>query len=287
MSTASRILRSLARALLTLFILGQFLFLVSSNFLGVEEPLREWFKNWYWKDDWHKDVAVPEYVEGKGEIHETYYEKTRTYTKRWSQLTGQPQNWGLFAPSIVEELAFPAVELRWDDQDWPDWADWADWAVRPPPPSAPPAPVVILSDNEPHDRHGYAKFGGFRIRKYEENITPYASAPDGVFDPATSSWRTKVRDKVRKEPECVYNYLRWRLRVYQRANPDLPTPTQAILLVRTYKVPKPPGPDPWDWYDLGEHRVARWLPAAPLDVDKYELVEFYDPVAGRFERMEK
>jgi hypothetical protein len=85
----------------------------------------------------------------------------------------------------------------------------------------------------------------------------------------------------------VYNYLRWRLRVYQRANPDLPAPTQVILLVRTYKVPKPPGPDPWDWYDLGEHRVARWLPAVPLDPDKYELVEFYDAVAGRFERLEK
>ena len=281
MSTARRLLRIPARVLLTLFILGQFVFLLSSNFLGVEEPLREWFKNWYWKDDRHKDVPVPDYLRGEGKIHDTYFEATRTWTKRWSQLTGQPQNWGLFAPSITEEGGFPAVELRWDDQDWPDWTS------RPTLPSAAPAPVVVLSDNEPRDRRYFARISGFRIRKYEENITPYPSAPDGGFDPATNSWRSKVRDKLKKEPECMYNYLRWRLRVYQQANPNLPPPTQVILLMRLYKVPKPPGPEPWDWFYLGEQRVARWLPSAPLDPNQYELVECYDPVTDGFERVEK
>ena len=72
-----------------------------------------------------------------------------------------------------------------------------------------------------------------------------------------------------------------------RANPGLPPPTQAILLVRAYKIPKPPGPDPWDWYDLGEHRVARWLPAAPLNPKDYQPVECYDPVEHHFVRLEK
>jgi len=281
MPTPSLVLRTLARALLTLFVLGQFLFLMSSNFLGVEEPLRECFKKWYWKDDWHKDVPVPEYVEGKGEIHKTYYDKTRTYTKRWAQLTGQPQSWGLFAPYVGDELPFPAVELRWDDQDWPDWA------ARPTLSPQPPAPVVILSDNEPLDRHRYAKFGRLRLRKYEEQITPFAEIKDYVFVPETTAWQEKIQKKVRKESDCMYNYLRWRLQVYQRANPDLPPPTQVILLVRTFKIPQPPGPDPWDWYDQGEHRVARWLPSAPLDPKQYRYVERYDPLTGYFERMEK
>jgi hypothetical protein len=154
-------------------------------------------------------------------------------------------------------------------------------------PNPQPAPVVILSENEPLDRLNYTKFHLFRVRKYEEQITPFATNQDRVFDPATSAWEEQIREKVRKESDCIYNYLRWRLQVYQRANPDLPPPTQVILLVRTYKIPKPPGPDPWDWYDLGEDRVARWLPSAPLDPKQYRYVERYDPVTGHFESMKK
>jgi hypothetical protein len=279
MSTARRFLRTLARVGLTLFVFGQILFLVSSNLLGVEEPLRERFKKWYLKDDWHKDVPVPEFVQGKGEIHKTYFDKTRTYTKHWAQLTGQPQSWGLFAPDVGRLLPFPAVELRWDDEDWPDWAE------RPPLADPRPAPVVVLSDNEPRDPHRYVKFALFRVRKYEEQITPFATNEDSAFDPATNAWADKIQTKVRKESDCIYNFLRWRLQVYQRANPDLPPPTQVILLVRTFHIPEPPGPEPWDWSYLGEDRVARWLPAAPLDAKEYRYVERYDPVAGRFRRM--
>jgi hypothetical protein len=287
MSTLVKTLRTIARGLLTLFVLGQFVFLVSANFLGVEEPLRKWFKDWHWKDRNPEADPVPDYFEGKGPVHEKYYDKSRTYAKHWSQLTGQPQNWSLFAPYILEVVPFPAVELRWDDQDWPDWADWADWAERPLLPGQRPAPVVVLSDNEPLDPHAFAHFSGFRFRKYEGNLTPYASAEDGSFDPETSGWRKKIGDRVDDEPACMRNYLRWRLQVYQEANRGLPRPTQVILLVRAYKVPKPPGPDPWDWYDLGEDRVARWLPSAPLDTQKYEPVERYDPVEHHFERVGK
>jgi hypothetical protein len=67
----------------------------------------------------------------------------------------------------------------------------------------------------------------------------------------------------------------------------MPTPTQVILLVRGFEVPEPPGPEPWDWYDLGEHHMARWLPSAPIDAQKYQAVERFDPVSARFERVEK
>ena len=323
MSILVKVLRTVARLALTLFVLGQLVFLVSSNFLGVEKPLRTEFKNFVWGDPppedvdtvWNgfkrsvqqsvKDSPAPEYFEGTGPIHETYYDKTTTYTKHWSQLTGQPQNWSLFAPYIVEVVPFPAVELRWDDQDWPDWAE------RPLVANPHPAPVVILSDNEPTDRREFAHYQGFRFRKYEGNLTPYASAEDGRFDPETSAWRKKIKDRVDDEPVCMHNYLRWRLKVYAEAHPGLPRPTQVILLVRTFKIPKPPGPPPWNatglalgsariadaprppgpeawyWYDLGEDRVARWLPGASLDTKDYEPVERYDPVSHHFERVGK
>jgi hypothetical protein len=281
MRIPSAILRTLARAVLTLFVLGQFIFLLTSNFLGVEEPLREAFKKWYWKDNWHKDESVPEFVEGKGDAYKTYFDTPRIYTKHWAQLTGQPQSWGLFAPDAGRELPFPAVELRWDDEDWPDWADKLRLA------DSRPAPLVVLSDNEPLDRRSYVKFALFRVRKYEEQITPFATNQDSFFDPATSAWQAQIQKKVRKESDCMYNYLRWRLQIYQQANPNMPPPTQVILLVRTFNIPTPPGPDPWEWNDLGEDRVARWLPSAPLDPKHYRYVECYNPVIRRFERMEK
>jgi hypothetical protein len=327
MSTFVKVWRTLARVLLSLFVLGQLVFLVSSNFLNVEEPLRSACKDFIWGDpppaDRHtawsefqrwvqgeaKDTEPTEYTKGKDKVHETYFAKTKTYDKRWSQLTGQPQNWSLFAPDIVQVAPFPAVEMRWDDEDWPDWAE---------PPvllRARPAPVVLLSENEPRDRRWFAHVSGFRYRKFEGNITPFAEAADGRFDPETSGWRRKIRDRVDDEPVCMRNYLRWRLQVFQEANPRLPPPTQVILLVRAYKIPLPPGPLPldadtgalglgviahapkrpgpeaWYWYELGEDRVARYLPAAPLDAPqfehKYELVERFNPEWRHFERVEK
>jgi hypothetical protein len=282
MPTVTSVCRILARIALTFFVVWQVVFLLTLNFLNVEKPLREAFKDWYWKDDLHKDVAVPEYLIGEGPIHKDYYEPAAKYTKRWSQLTGQPESWGLFAPTIMRVVPFPAVELRWDNQDWPDWAE---------PPALPTerqAAIVMLSDNEPIDRHCYAKFGMFRIRKYESEITtPYPHTVDGVFNPATPDWKEKISKKVREDPEAIRNYLRWRLEVWQRANPQLPAPTQVVLLVRGFEVPEPPGPQPWDWYDLGEHHMARWLPAAPIDAQKYQAVERFDPVSARFERVEK
>ncbi len=280
-SVVGRVVRTAARALLTLFVLWQFVFLVTSNLLGVEEPLRKWVKEWYWKDGAHADVPVPEYLQGKGKLHEDYYPPIQKWDEHWSQLTGQPEHWSLFAPFIGDVANFPAVELRWDDQDWPDWAD------QPLLPENPPKAMVVLSDNEPKDRLCYAKFGRFRIRKYEGEVAPYASPPDGVILPAMTDWDDRLREKVRKESDSIINYLRWRLRVYQQANPGVPPPTQVILLVRAFKIAKPPGPEPYDWYILGEHRVARWLPAAPLDAKQYRYVERYDPATDHFERMER
>jgi hypothetical protein len=283
LNSVGAVLRLLGRMVVTVFFVGQLIFLLSSNFLGVEEPLRDWFKDRHFREK--KTEELPDYLNGKGDIQKRFA-AVRACDRRWGQLTGQPQSWGLFAPHIAKVVTFPAVELRWDAEDWPDWAD------RPVVLTDHPTPVVVLSDNEPIDRQDYCHLGNFRIRKYEGYITPYPpSSDDGSFNPETEAWKEKIRKMVcegsDREPDCIYNYLRWRLEVYQSAHVNQPRPTQAILLVRAYQVPKPPGPEPWDWYVMGEHRVARWLPSAPLDRKEFYPVESYDPVKHHFSREEK
>jgi hypothetical protein len=92
MLTIARICRTVARVALSLFVVWQFVFLVGYNFLNVEKPLREAFKDWYWQEDWHKDVPIPEYLEGNGTIHKDVYQPATVHLKRWSQLTGQPES---------------------------------------------------------------------------------------------------------------------------------------------------------------------------------------------------
>jgi hypothetical protein len=284
LNSVGAVLRLLGRMVVTVFFVGQVVFLLSANFLEVEKPLREWFKDRHWHDK-SADEA-PDYLNGKGDVQERF-EVVRAYDKRWGELTSQPQSWGLFSPYIGKVLTFPAVELRWDAEDWPNWAD------QPVVLNDHSAPVVVLSDNEPTQRGHYFRFGHLRVRKYEEQITPYPpSSDDGSFNPETEIWKEKIRNKVcltrdDREPDCIYNYLHWRLEVYQSAHADQPRPTQVILLVRAYQVPKPPGPEPWDWHDMGQHRVARWLPSAPLNPEKFYPVESYDPLDHHFSREEK
>jgi hypothetical protein len=59
-------------------------------------------------------------------------------------------------------------------------------------------------------------------------------------------------------------YLGWRLAAFERVQPDLPPPAEVILSMHLYRIPSPPGPEPWDWDDLGLHPVARWRPESAV-----------------------
>ena len=171
-NSVGAVLRLGGRALVTLFVLGQVVFLLASNFLSVEKPLRTELKNLIWTDPPPEETETYKYFAGQGPVHK-YYDETRLYTKHWSQLTGQPQNWMLFAPFIGEVIPFPAVELRWDDQDWPDWAELPLLA------NPRPVPVVILSDNEPADRRDFIRFGKFRVPQVRKRTDALSERIDG------------------------------------------------------------------------------------------------------------
>ncbi len=98
-----------ARAFLGLFILWQLFFLFSSNIISLLPKARE---NWA-KQRIVQNVA-PDWGEAKGPVANAERSLTQV-TSRWSELTGQPQNWSLFAPNVTDIVPFVAVEFCWED----------------------------------------------------------------------------------------------------------------------------------------------------------------------------
>jgi hypothetical protein len=271
MARLARTVRTAARAVLGLFVVWQLLFLLSSNLLSVEDAVRAALQ----KSPAAQRVA-PDLFEGKGRTHAALREVERV-TQRWEEMTGQAQLWQLFAPDVADVIPFLAVELRWDDDRLPD-----DDAERVLP--APCPPVLLLSDNEPADPACFFRVGRFRLRRYETTFDLTPPPGGGRFDPRGADWAAAVERVTRAEAEPLLAYLRWRQAAFQRQRPELPTPTQVVLHVRLYRVPPPPGPTPWRWEHLGQHRVARWLPGARVPPGLLP-VETYDPQSDSFVRL--
>jgi hypothetical protein len=260
MRTLASVVRACARVLLGLFVVGQLGFLLVANFLGVEEPVRKSLAK-------HPrlEALAPDYLAGKGSV-QSVLRDTESWTRRWSQLTGQPQSWRLFAPNVTDTIPFVAVELVWDD---------------------PPAERrLLLSENEPADVRRYVKLGHFRLRRAEAVFDCLSAASENPFRADSLAWADGIRDLMREEHAFVHAYLRWRLDRFLRQHPDLPPPAEVILYVRIYRIPPPPGPSPWQWEYLGQHPVARWLPRAEPDPGHLPI-EVYNPVVDRFEAMER
>jgi hypothetical protein len=246
-------LKNVARVLLGLFVSWQLLFLLVSNLLGTLQDIRPHLVGQL------PAVAqvAPAWSNGEGSVHAALQRTTRA-ARRYAELTGQPQDWSLFAPAVAHEVPFLAVELRWDDPSGQDRT------------SALPRPVWLLSDNEPPDPNRFLRVGNFRLRRFEGTIDLEKVAPD---------WR------------AILAYLRWRWDRVRSERPDWPVPKQVILCVRTYHIPPPPGPRPWTWIweppdaDRPQSQpVARWQPGAAPD-PSYLPIEKYDADSRTFERL--
>lgn len=268
MSRLAGTARAAARAALGLFVVWQLLFLLASNLLSVEDALRAALQ----KSPPAQRVA-PDLFDGTGRAHAGLWAVERL-TRRWEELTGQAQNWQLFAPDVADVVAFLAVELRWDDDRLPPGTVAPD---------NPPPPVLLLSENEPADPNRFFRLGHYRLRRYESTID-VAPPPGQPFGPHGEVWAALVERAVREGAGPMRTYLRWRLAAFRREHPALPPPTQAVLCVRLYRIPPPPGPRPWHWEYLGQHPVARWLPGVAAPPDRLP-VETYDPASDTFERL--
>jgi hypothetical protein len=99
----------LARILLGLFILWQLVFLICSNLLSLLPSVRE-----LWRDKSSVEAVAPDWLHDKGRVANT--ERTLLgMTTRWAEVTGQPQNWSLFAPNVTSIVPFVAVEFCWEE----------------------------------------------------------------------------------------------------------------------------------------------------------------------------
>jgi hypothetical protein len=252
-------LRRAARVGLGLFVVWQLGFLLASNFLNLALSLPPYLG----EESLMRRVA-PDWSQRQGEA----FEATRTaarWADRWAELTGQAQNWGMFAPGVTAHIPFVAVELRWDETN-----------------DGPPEPVLLLSENEPADVNRFFKAGQFRLRRFEGMIDLTLTTDESkTAAEQAQAWRDETASRVRDRGLLMYEYLKWRLEAFEQQHPRWPRPSQVILHVRLYTVPSP-GTEPWAWRGPATYPVSRWRPGAEPG-SAYFPVESYDPVHQGFE----
>jgi hypothetical protein len=249
--------------LLGLFVVGQIVFLFAANLLGILK---------YYRPEPSSaagevaQVVAPGWAAQEGHVHDLV-ETLTGLTERWSALTGQPQNWGLFAPGVAAECPFVAVELHWDD-------GVIDLAAHP--------PELLLSDNEPPDVARYFRWGNFRLRKFESYLDVVLNAYERESaDARARRWQGQIEEHLRKEWNTVRTYLKWRSDRFLQLHPNRAEPRQLVLYTRRYHIPAPDeGRIGWDGPFM--EPVARWRPSATSPPDHRPL-ERYDPVTRRFE----
>jgi hypothetical protein len=169
----------------------------------------------------------------------------------YEEATGQRQSWELFAPDVADRFAFVGVELRWDD----DGLVPGSVAV------SPVAPVFLPGKVEPADLNAFVRLGGCRMRKYETFIAPDEVEWEVRFGaPAADDPRSDAMLVYPDVANQMHAYLRWRVAEFRRQRPDLPPPAQVRMWVHSYRIPEPPGPEPWRWQDQGWDLVGCWVP---------------------------
>src|SRR5437870_5053711 len=89
---------STAQVLLGLFIAGQLFFLFAANLLTLLDAARPRLK-----DRRLVEALVPGWTRREGHAHDAAQVVTGL-TSRWAQLTGQPQDWSLFAPNVEDRI---------------------------------------------------------------------------------------------------------------------------------------------------------------------------------------
>ncbi len=186
--------------------------------------------------------------------------------KMWAELTGQPQNWSLFAPTIGRECIFPALELSWQHN----------------PGDAPADKQVVLSENEPTDLEHYFRLGRFRLRRYETNIAltlrPFA---EETRDQTNERWRNAIRAHVTDYADIIQGYLRWRLRQIMLRWPERKDPEQVTLVMRRYHINDYDDAPPY-WSGPFVVPLALWRPRMEKDT-----LEWFDPVDDCFKNLSK
>jgi len=163
-----------------------------------------------------------------------------------------------------------------------------------------PRVKMLISDNEPDDIHNYFRTGKCRLRRFEgqvyvtlqprekaaatEKKPKIMETPDEVASESTR----RVRRVVNDWHDVTLAYMKWRVKMWQAANPLEPGPKQVILFQRYYRIHGPQTDDAgkfleergWDSPVLWP--IARWQPQHPNPNTSGWVLEYYDYTDRRF-----
>jgi hypothetical protein len=215
---------TLRQRLLGLFVVGQLGFVVGVNALDYLAERRD----------------LPSAVEaGRSGLH------------GWARLSGQWQEWKLFAPEVSTSSRFATLELRWQDG-----------SAR-----------QLRSEFEPANPLDYWRPPGAADRRFnfEANIATrlYVAWDADTLRRQGPAFQEARRATLQTNWRPTLAYLRWRLARFQAEEPLRSPPREVILLLRG-EVEKP---------------LVRWrLDASPAPVLPLEV---YDPATRQFERVGK
>lgn len=252
MNRMRKIAVALSRFLLGTFILWQLVFLVEAMGTNLEQSLGQHYApSWLrWSAEAPTDDTDDSaWRQRLRDLHENAF-------LRYAQLTRQSQDhWALFAPEINTEFAFLNLELRWDDAGLPPGCVIVH----------PLEPVFLKSNNEPENLQAFLRTGGFRFRRYETHITPAVPSREVLFGQAEleGDWQPALLEY--EQADNLTAYMSWRVAEFRRTRPDVPLPSQVFLWIHSYRIPAPPGPQPWNWDDQGFYYIGRWLPSQSPD----------------------
>ncbi len=260
-------LPSSKQVFLGLFIVGQILFLASTNLIGFVQDIRPEIPE---EPRRVVDQIAPGF-RGNGHLGEGL-ESVRRLDQMWAETTGQFQRWSLF-PTLSSECVFAAIELRWDPDAGRDEKKATPWE-----------PELFLSDNEPADLTQYLRIGHFRMRRYERHLVcTLTPRPMETPEQTAERWSELVLDHVKSNTAMIHVYFKWRVPNLVAKFPERGLPTQVILLARRYHIVAPDEGPPF-WRGPESVPLARWQPHLPWD-PKYQNVDWYDPVAKRFKKL--
>lgn len=269
MDTAPQIRPSLAQRLVGLFVVGQLVFLVYGNALGLplygrflglspNPPEAPW------------DLAdAPTVTDPDTSIVHISPPVARLAAPscRWGELTGQWQGWSLFAPSVPSQGAFLELTLSWDGPLGPDGE----------------ATVTLHDPFEPADLTHFVRLTGTNMRAFNYNWRLGSPLLNwGMLDQLEMTfWRLGLHDFLRRQHRPTLAYLRWRLRQFQEQHPGVPLPEQVVLSERLER-PPPPQSGPVAAPTAVVQPWVRWHPGQPARPGSLDL-EMFDPVTQRFE----
>jgi hypothetical protein len=180
---------------------------------------------------------------------------------RWSELTGQRQGWGMFAPGASPQIALHRIHLHWD---------------------GPPAREIVLrSDFEPDDPTHFLRLPGTNLRlfNYEwrlAGVMVFYRAPN--YSPDPEMWRKFFAAAVRSRNGVLQAYLRYRLQQFAREHPELPPPDEVVFSIWVERLPMPPESG---GSVVFEQPLARWRPQAPPRADALPI-EVFDVIEQQF-----